>query len=156
MKFKGISPLVATIMLIAFTLIIAGIISAFVINFTETQQIQIQSCVDAKVRLLRAVYDPTSKNLTLTIYNDGKVDMRFKALLTYFNITLHPREIEEYNTTIYVGYGNVEILNVKNIDPDLSSVTVISARCEADERCSECPAARDFIRYTDIKGLGYT
>jgi len=158
MKFKGISPLVATIMLIAFTLIIAGIISAFVVNFTETQQVQIKSCVEARILLQRAIYDPVSHNLTLTIYNYGRVDLRFQAILQYNNETLHKTNATQiYGTTMDVSAAsgkNIQIFELENIDNDLDSVTIKSARC--DKPCSECPGAQDFLRYTDIRGLGYT
>lgn len=158
MKFKGISPLVATIMLIAFTLIIAGIISAFVVNFTETQQAQIKSCVEAKVLLQRAIYDPASRNLTLTIYNYGRVDLRFNAILSYWNTTVHPTNATQiYNKTIDVpatSGKNIVVFIVEDVETDLDTVTIKSTRC--DKPCTECPGAQDFIRYTDIKGLGYT
>lgn len=154
---KGISPLVATIMLIAFTLIIAGILSAFVVNFTQTQQAQIKSCVDAKVLLQRAVYDLPSKTLTLTIYNYGKVDLRFQTMLAYYNTTLHKTNATQiYNTTVDVpatSGSNIVSFDVLNVDHDLDTVTITSTRC--DKPCVECPGAQDFIRYTDIKGLGY-
>jgi len=155
MKFKGISPLVATIMLIAFTLIIAGIISAFVVNFTETQQTQIKSCVDAKVLLQRATYDTTLRNLTLTIYNYGRVDLRFQAILSYSNTTVHKTNATQiYNGTVDVAAGKIVVFDVQDVETDLDTVTIKSARC--DKPCSECPGAQDFLRYTDIKGLGYT
>jgi flagellin-like protein len=156
-KFKGISPLVATIMLIAFTLIIAGIISAFVVNFTETQQTQIKSCIDAKVLLQRAVYDPASKNLTLTIYNYGKVDLKFQALLSYSNLTIHKTNATQiYANAVDVpatSGKNIVMFDVTGVDGDLDTITIKSTRC--DRPCSECPGAQDFMRYVDIKGLGY-
>jgi len=157
MKFKGISPLVATIMLIAFTLIIAGIISAFVVNFTNTQQTQIKTCTEARVLLQRAAYDTTSKNLTLTIYNYGRVDLRFETLLTYSNTTLHPGGLEKPNRTVdvpAVSDKNIVVFNVEDVETDIDTVTIRSTRC--DIPCVECPGAQDFLRYTDIKGLGYT
>ena len=86
---KGISPLVAVIMLIAFTLIIAGIIAGFVTQFAETQQEATQYCIDARVLLQRGVWTESSTdpwrtgNLSLTIYNYGKVPLNFKVLLRY-------------------------------------------------------------------------
>jgi flagellin-like protein len=157
MNFKGISPLVATIMLIAFTLIIAGIISAFVVNFTETQQTQIKSCVEAKAMLQRAVYDPASRNLTITVYNYGKVDLRFQMMLSYYNTTIHKTNATQiYNGTVDVPAtlgSNIVVFDVEKVDADLDTITIKSTRC--DKPCSECPGAQDFLRYTDIKGLGY-
>ncbi|MBM3303836.1 MAG: type IV pilin [Candidatus Aenigmarchaeota archaeon] len=153
-RLKGISPLVATIMLIAFTLIIAGIISAFVVNFTNTQQMQIKTCTEAKVLLQRAAYDSVSKNLTLTIYNYGRVDLRFETLLSYSNTTEHPGGLVKPNRTVDVAAGRISVFDVVDVTNDLDTVTIRSTRC--DSPCYECPGAQDFLRYTDIKGLGYT
>jgi len=153
---KGISPLVAVIMLIAFTLIIAGIIAGFVTQFAETQQRATQVCLDAKVFLQRAVWTEITApngNLSLTIYNNGKVPLNFQVILRYSNTTRHPEGIEIYNTTFSVSDENIELAMVENISNDLSDVTIKSTTCEPP--CYECPAAQDFLRYTDIRGLGY-
>ncbi len=157
-RFKGISPLVATIMLIAFTLIVAGIISAFVVNFTETQQTQIKGCIDAKILLQRAIYNPASRNLTLTIYNYGRVDLRFNAILSYSNTEVHKTNATQiYNMSMDVPAvqgRNIAVFELQDIETDLDTVTIKSTRC--DKPCIECPGAQDFLRYTDIRGLGYT
>jgi flagellin-like protein len=157
MRLKGISPLVATIMLIAFTLIIAGIVSAFVVNFTETQQAQIKSCVDAKVLLQRATYNPATDKLTLTIYNYGRVDLEFEVMLTYPSNAAHAaKPIEIYGTPVSVpakSGENIVVFDVTGVADDLDTVTIKSARC--DSPCVQCPGAQDFMRYTDIKGMGY-
>jgi flagellin-like protein len=149
MSLKGISPLVATIMLIAFTLIIAGIISAFVVNFTETQQTQIKSCVDARVLLQRAAYDSTNRTLSLTIYNYGKVDLKIQAILTY--PSTNPQPFLVSNSTKDVRAGGIEILKIENVTSDLDTVKVQSTKCERP--CTECPGAQDSLRYPDISGM---
>jgi len=159
MRLKGISPLVAVIMLIAFTLIIAGIIAGFVTQFAETQQRATQYCLDARVLLQRGIWRETSNtpyktgNLTLTIYNYGKMPLNFQVLLRYSNTTRHPKGIEIYNQTFNVSDGEIEIAVLQNVSDDLQDVTVKSTRC--DPPCYECPAAQDLLRYIDIKGLGY-
>ena len=85
MKLKAISPLVAVIMLIAFMLIIAGIIAGFVTQFAETQQRATQYCLDARVLLQRGIWTEdiggsTTGNLSLTIYNYGEMPLNFQAL----------------------------------------------------------------------------
>lgn len=153
---KGISPLVAVIMLIAFTLIIAGIIAGFVTQFAQTQQRATQICLDAKVFLQRGIWTRTTApngNLSLTIYNNGKVPLNFQVILRYSNITRHPEGIEIYNASFSVDAEDIDMIMVEDVSDDLSDVTIKSTTCELP--CYECPAAQDFLRYTYIRGLGY-
>ena len=53
---KGISPLVAVVMLIAFTLITAGILASFVTQLTETQRETAVTCSEARVMLKKGKF----------------------------------------------------------------------------------------------------
>lgn len=150
---KGISPLVAVIMLIAFTLIVAGILAGFVTQLTETQRASAEHCVDARVLLKKGTYTAADDSLKLTIYNYGKVPLRLQALLTYSNETLHPQGTYIHNETFDVSNGKIELFTINGVKDDLIEVTVKSVKC--DPPCYECPAAQDFLKYTDIKGIGY-
>jgi flagellin-like protein len=154
MMLKGVSPLVATIMLIAFTMIIAGIISLFATNLVQSTQTQIKTCSDAKAILYRAVYNTTSDDLTLTINNYGKVNLRFRAELAYSNSNLHPGGLAKVNATSDVAAGQIGVWTLGNVTDDLTSVTIISTSCDAP--CAECPGAQDVLMHNDIKGIGYT
>lgn len=161
---KGISPLVATIMLIAFTLIISGMLASFVTQLTRTQQIATQICMDARVLLDRGVWfqssgDPMEGNLTLVVNNYGKVPLNFQTILTYSDETLHGVQL----TRPYMENGSKRFfpissetyttITLQNVTKDLVEVTLQSTRCNPP--CYECPAAQDFLRYIDIKGIGY-
>jgi hypothetical protein len=50
--------------------------------------------------------------------------------------------------------GKIAVFDVESVGSDLDTITIRSTRC--DSPCYECPGAQDFLRYTDIKGLGYT
>jgi flagellin-like protein len=157
-KMKGISPLVAVIMLIAFTLIIAGMLATFVTQMTETQTKAAKVCVDARVLLKKAqfnTYNNASQegDLILTVYNYGKTNLRFKTLLTYSNETKHIGGISTHPTTFPVDAGKISVANLTHVGNDLTEVTVKSMQC--DQPCYECQGAQDFRPYIDIKGLGY-
>ena len=157
-KLRGISPLVAVIMLIAFTLIIAGMLATFVTTMTEEATKESKVCVDARVLLKKAqfnAYNNGSKegDLILTVYNYGKTNLRFKALLTYSNETLHVGGISTHSTTFPVEAGKIHVANLSNVGDDLTEITVKSMQC--DPPCYECQGAQDFRPYIDIKGLGY-
>ena len=158
-KLRGISPLVAVIMLIAFTLISAGMLAGFVTQMTETQTRAAEVCVDARVQLQKAVWDgdsdpdPTEGNLTLTVYNYGKVNLRLKVLLSYSNESQHPGGVATHDTTFPVDAGKISVQKLGDIGDDLTEVTIKSMQC--DQPCYECQGAQDFLPYMNIKGLGY-
>lgn len=157
-NFRGISPLVAVIMLIAFTLIIAGMLATFVTQMTEDISKESKVCVDARVLLKKAAFNAYKNgsnegDLILTVYNYGKTNLRFKALLSYSNESIHVGGISTHDTTFPVDAGKIHVANLSNVGDDLTEVTVKSMQC--DPPCYECQGAQDFRPYIDIKGLGY-
>jgi len=157
-KLRGISPLVAVIMLIAFTLIIAGMLATFVTQMTEQQTKASKVCVDARVLLKKAQFNSYNNaslegDLLLTVYNYGKTNLRFKVLLTYANETRHIGGIATHEDTFPVDAGKIHVANLSHVGDDLTEVTVKSMQC--DPPCYECQGAQDFRPYIDIKGLGY-
>lgn len=143
-KLKGISPLVAVIMLIAFTLIVAGILAGWATQFAQTQKRTIEYCADARVLLQRGRYDSASQNLTLVVYNYGRVPLDLIVLLNYENITLHPTETERYPGTLNVSAGDIEAFTIPDVTDDLYEVTIQS---------TSCPGTQDLLREIDISGL---
>jgi flagellin-like protein len=75
MARKGISSLIAVIMLIAFTMIIAGILATWTTNFAQRQRVAIEFCSEAGAYIQGGTYD--SGTLNLIIYNNGKVPLNF-------------------------------------------------------------------------------
>ena len=145
MKRKGISPLVAVIMLIAFTLIIGGILAAWVSQFTQTQRAQSQRCSGAGVIIQSGTYDPASKNLTLVISNYGNVDLRFRAVLKYINRTVNS------NVTVDAPHDNFVTFVIPNVDKDLEQVSIQPVECEPP--CYKCLGAQDMMLNTNIRGM---
>jgi len=90
MKRKGISPLIAAVLLIAFTMAVAAILTAWVTTFTQettsdvgnkTQE-QI-SCSFAGVTIYDAVWDG-SDTLTVSVSNTGTRDLDDGVSVTGF------------------------------------------------------------------------
>jgi flagellin-like protein len=148
MKKKGISPLVAVIMLIAFTLIVGGILFGWVSQFARTQRSTVQRCANARVILQSGVYDSASKNLTLVIYNYGDVDLSFVPILQY---TGTENVAVKTNDVIYSESGSVVTYTIQNVDPNLEEVTIQSVDCQPP--CYKCPGAQDVLLSNDIRGL---
>ena len=139
-KFKGISPLVAVIMLIAFTLIMAGILSIWIQGFASERTRAIESCADARALIQSANYDSTDEELTITIYNYGRAHLNFTTLLKYpDNTTLD-------NTMLPTEPRSIKSFTIPNITDDLQEITIIA---------EECQGLQDFLRRIDIRGLGF-
>lgn len=142
---KGISPLVAVIMLIAFTLIVAGILAGWATQFAQTQRRAIEYCVDAGIAVERATYNASNETLFLFVYNNGRVPLEVNILLSYTNITLHPEGIEQYPGTFNTTAGTFHSFNLQNITSDLEEVTI---------RSIQCPGATSFMPRRNIRGMG--
>jgi flagellin-like protein len=67
---KGISPLVATVLLIAITMTIAGVLAYWASGFVAVSLPQ-PECSTASFVILYKNYDPINKNITLFIQNKG-------------------------------------------------------------------------------------
>jgi len=148
---KGISPLVAVIMLIAFTLIVAGILAGWATQFAQTQRRSVEFCVDARVLLQRGTFVQTGTDtfgepvgdLTLVVYNYGRVDLDISTLLTYKDLNRHPAGLEK-GPAFNITAGDIQAITVNNVGDDLEEVSVQSEKC---------PGTQDFLRDVDITGI---
>jgi flagellin-like protein len=143
-NLKGISPLVAVIMLIAFTLIVAGILAGWATQFAQTQRQAVEFCADARLLLRSGDYNPDTDTLTLVAYNYGRVPLELTILLDYSNITLHPTRAEIYPEDFNITEDSIEALILTGVSNDLEEVNVQSKKC---------PGASDRLRAIDINGL---
>ena len=99
-KTKGISPLIAAILLIAFTITIATFLASWATTFTRTkteefsrtgQQITSQ-CQYARLTIDNAVYDDSKGEITAVVWNMGRMDLSDFQFIVYYsdlNITSH-------------------------------------------------------------------
>ncbi|RLJ09775.1 MAG: hypothetical protein DRP15_02485 [Candidatus Aenigmatarchaeota archaeon] len=136
---KGVSPLIAVIMLIAFTMIVAGILATWTTNYARQQYATFQACSEAKAYIQGGSYDPSTQTLNVVVYNNGKVDLNFIVLLTYKDGT-----VTKYPTEFNVSAGDVRTFTLTGVSSNLQEVTIQS---------KECPGAQDLLQYTYIKGL---
>ena len=152
-KMKGISPLVAVIMLIAFTLIVAGMLAMFVTQMTESEISASEHCMEARLMIRKATYDIDAKTLKVTVFNNGKVPLNLRPLLSFENETTHPTGTEIYNQSFLIKEDSFDIFTLTDVSDDLIEITMKSTAC--DPPCYECAAAQDFLGYVNIKGIGY-
>ena len=140
-KRKGISPLVAVIMLIAFTMIVAGILAGWATRFATEQRSILEKCVRANVVIKRATY--SVGNLSLMLYNAGTVPLRdFTVQVTYDSVGPPMPSTWTVKDTIDANSFETYSHNVSNTSVDFVEI-----------RSVECQGAYDLIRSYDIIGL---
>jgi len=144
---KGVSPLIATIMLISFTLLIGAIMIGWINQYATGQRTSFQRCQNARVLLQGGSYEPIAKNLTIVVYNYGDVNLRFTPLMKYYSSI----GITKLTDHIDVAAGGVAVHNITNVDPTLEEITIQSTDC--DPPCYKCISSQDVLLSTDIRGL---
>jgi len=141
-SLKAISPLVAVILLIAFTLIVAGILAGWATQFATIQTEVLEKCTNARLVILDARL--SGSTLTLVLNNQGSVDLDFVVLLTYPSST-HDPPIEQYSDDSYnVTAGEIRTFALSSVEDDLEMVTISS---------KVCPGITTRIQKAYIKGL---
>jgi flagellin-like protein len=79
---KGVSPLVASVLLIAATMSIAGILAFWASTFTRTQvesfnnQTIVSACNFATFDVYTCSYDSSAQRILLSLNNNGQVDLK--------------------------------------------------------------------------------
>jgi flagellin-like protein len=126
---KGISPLVATVLLIAITMTLAGIVAFWGSSFvrtglpTENQTQILQACSGGSIKLISSSYDSNTQTFSLTFYNDGTQ----RLLITNITFIYSDRaESKEINSEI--SPGQVVVRSINNVTGNYTSF-IISTNC---------------------------
>jgi len=137
---KGISPLVAIIMLIAFSLAVSGMLFSWVYQFTYSQREELQICSSAQISLNKAYYNPQTGNINMVVYNTGGIPLTgFVVLVTKEKTTETARDF----STREILLGDVGLFPISYSD-DIRTVVVQSTQCRN---------AQDMISIYDVDGL---
>ncbi len=133
---KGISPLIAAVLLIAFTMAVAAILTAFVTTYTQettsevgNQSSELVQCAQANIDIL-GVNDSSGANpLNVTYQNIGRIDLSDGFVVTAFD-----------SSDSFIGSAsNTDSLNQGSVGSD-----VVSFSGTADQirvRSIQCPEA---------------
>jgi flagellin-like protein len=138
-KRKGVSPLVAVITLIAFTLIIAGFLANWATQFTQRQTQQIELCLGAEAIIQGATYDADNDVLNLYVNNRGDVDLTFDVILTYDD-----GSVTKSDSSYSIDSGDLGTITMNNVPGNLTEASIES---------QECRSAQDFVGRSWINGL---
>ncbi len=111
---KGISPLIAGVLLVAFTIAIAGLVSQFLISTTEEQAgrtsdsgEEVVNCGDTRITILSDSTSWDGSQLTINVENSGSVDAQVPEILVFnsssviqsFENPIAAGETEPFNNT---------------------------------------------------------
>lgn len=136
---KGVSPLVAVITLIAFTLIIAGFLANWATTFTTRQTQAIQECLGAEAIIQGATYD--AGTLNLYVNNRGDLDLTFDVLLSFDDGSV----TKEGGSSGYpVDASDLGTISITGVSSNLTEASIESR---------ECRSAQDFVGKSWINGL---
>ncbi len=78
-KLKGISPIVASVLLIAFSTAIAAVVGTWAMGYTQGQLTDIELCEEINVEFLNVSYDSSSKEGSFRIQNTGPIIDRYNV-----------------------------------------------------------------------------
>lgn len=143
---KGISPLIAVIMLIAFTMIVAGILAGWATQFVTQSRSELQFCSRAQLLIQRAYFDNTSQELTLSLFNTGDVPLKGFAVRLVFQEGAQESITSTKFENMNISYQDIDTLTLSGVNDTLKQVAVQSL---------ECRGAQDLIGRYDIQGLGF-
>jgi len=139
---KGISPLISVIMLIAFTMVVAGILAGWATQFVTQSRSELQFCSRAQILIQRAYYNTDDKKLTIALFNTGDVPLNgFAVRVTYENESIESFKQE----SLSLSYQDIKTIELY-IDSTIKQVIVQSLQCRG---------AQDMIGRYDISGLGF-
>jgi flagellin-like protein len=137
---RGISPLIATIMLIAFSLVVSGIFYAWISQFSYSEREEFQVCSKAQIILQKAYYNAESGNINLVVYNTGSVP------LTGFVVLISSEQETKTNKDFLkkkVEANDIGLFPVRQ-ETGIKSMVVQSV---------ECRNAQDMVSVYDVEGL---
>jgi flagellin-like protein len=135
---KGVSPLIAVIVLIAFTLIVAGMLATWASRFARETLPQTE-CFNIDVIIQGATYDQPTGTLNLYVKNRGTVSLNFDTLFKYQNGT-----ITQASQTYTVDAGQLRTFTFTGISNTIDEVTIQS---------QECTNVQDLIQRQWITGI---
>ncbi|NOR84769.1 hypothetical protein GQ473_01495 [archaeon] len=138
---KGISPLIAAVLLIAFTMGIAAILTTWITSFTTTQKEKTQvfeEKIECAYMNLRADSDYARLNTTNYIFQDyivntGSVDVEITKFVVWVDDVPIIPVVMTNITHIAKGTGETININLSNVLKDGGELTQVKfeTRCDA-------------------------
>ncbi len=130
-KQKGVSPLIAAVLLIAFTMAVAAILTAWLTTFTKEQtenvgnrSNQVISCSYAGIAIYDAVWDDTNDRMLVSIANTGAID------LTDVNVYVYRSGVQEGNENSgTLQSADIKTITITSISSLPDKITITTPDC---------------------------
>lgn len=123
-KDKGISPLVAAVLLIAVTMTIAGLLAYWAASFVRTSLPEMNKteaeCRFADFMIYSCNYNSTSRRVNLILENIRDIELKkLKAYFIFPNATVS----DAYNLNATLPGGTLKSFTISNVD-DFSKISI--------------------------------
>ncbi len=134
MDRKGISPILASVLLLAVTLSVVGVFSGWapqiaetVTSETENNTLQRLECDKASVDIVSASYDTSTSDLIIAVRNTGRVDLNNLTVAEFSGDDLLGEQ-----TDASVSAGELNDVNISNgVDEAPAYIRVYSEQCSS-------------------------
>lgn len=139
MKRIGISPLIASVLLLAFTMSIAMLAGPFFSNLmtdaqgdTSDRAANVQSATEARFSFQEATYSSNDSEMTVTIQNTGTSPVGNYTVTAYADTPAQ----KSLNTTLEAGEVQTVTMNVSS-EPESIEVSARDAPVSMEEELTE-------------------
>lgn len=130
-KRKGVSPLIAAVLLIAFTMAVAAILTAWVTTFTKekagevgNQSDQLIECSYAGLTVYDAHYNSGASRLDVTIANTGSVNLRNVTAYVFSNAA-----VQGQSPPISISSSELKSTNITGINSRPDRIRITTSQC---------------------------
>jgi flagellin-like protein len=123
---KGLSPIIAAVILIAITMTIAGILSFWATGFMKSKLSEVENttqgtdCLAAEFVVYSSTYNTKTKNLYIVVDNRRTIDLVLENLYIFYpdnklvtkplNVELKSNEVKQMNITdVEEGFTNAKV-----------------------------------------------
>lgn len=135
---KGISPIVAAVLLIAITMTIAGVLaywsSTFVSTTLPTENITIAQCRVAQFEFQTCKYNSTAQSITFSVNNVRTADLgNLTAFIEYSNGTVG----SSISLNQSLPANTIKSFSVSGVSSDFSNI-LIKTGCPDISRSTSC------------------
>lgn len=131
MERKGISPIIASVLLLAVTLAVVGIFSGWapelaegVTESTSNSTYETIACNEASIEFRSAYYDGSSE-VTVSLRNSGSEDLSDISLVAYDS----DEQILAQETGVSVDSGNISEETISSVNSPPSYIEGLSSQC---------------------------
>jgi flagellin-like protein len=131
MTKKGISPILASVLLLAVTISVAGVFSGWAPNIAEavTGQTENQTehrldCNQASAEFISGTYDSGNSEVDTALRNSGRSD--FEELIV---IAFDSNDDLMEQTNISIGAGHVKNTTISNVNSEPAYLKLYSQKC---------------------------